>query len=88
MNAIAAGWRTHVKHRITYTLSDTALDFVMINQSHAHCVDQRIAVIALIKHDFSADRRNPDAVPVPRDPGHHMLKQILHPVAFQLAESE
>ncbi|MNW51504.1 hypothetical protein D3C74_289910 [compost metagenome] len=88
VNPVASGRRTYVEHRVAYTFGDTALDFVMIYESDAHGIDQRIAVIAVVEHNFAAHCRNPDTVAITSDTGYDMLEQILDPVAFKLPETQ
>ncbi|MNC35452.1 hypothetical protein D3C75_839370 [compost metagenome] len=60
----------------------------MINESDAHGIDQRIAVIAVVEHNFAADSRNPDTVTITCDPGYNMLEQIFYPVTLKLPETQ
>ncbi|MOA32985.1 hypothetical protein D3C78_1542430 [compost metagenome] len=68
MNTVTTCWRAYVKHRITYTLCYTTLDFVMIDQTYAHRVNEWVPVVRIIEHHFAADRWNTDTVPVTGNP--------------------
>ncbi|MNV29872.1 hypothetical protein D3C71_1211180 [compost metagenome] len=88
MNPITSSRRTYVEDWVPYTFSDTTLDFIMINQTDTHCVNKRVTVIAIIEHDFAAHGWNPDTVTITSNTRHHMLEQIFHAIAFQLAETQ
>ncbi|MNE83033.1 hypothetical protein D3C80_1798110 [compost metagenome] len=74
MDSVTSCWRTYVEHRVTYTFGDTALDFVMVDQTDTHRVNKWIAIIAVVEHHFAADRWNADTVTVSRNTGYHVLE--------------
>ncbi|MNW59056.1 hypothetical protein D3C74_369540 [compost metagenome] len=82
MNTIPACWRPNIIHRVTYTFSYTALDLVMINQTHTHGVNQRITFIALIKHHFATNGRNTDTVTVSSNTRYNMFEQIFNTITL------
>ncbi|MNN50393.1 hypothetical protein D3C81_1649770 [compost metagenome] len=68
MNTVTPCWRSDIKYRIAHTLSDTALNFVMIDQTDTHRINKRVAVVRIIEHHFAADRWDTDTVTVTSNP--------------------
>ena len=60
----------------------------MVEDAHAHGVDQGIALVTGVEADFPAHGGNPDAVAVVGDPGHHLAEQVADPGAVQSSEPE
>ena len=88
VNTVAACCWTDVEYWVAYTFGNTALNFVMIDKTDAHRINERIAFVALVEHDFAANGRNPDTVTVSSNSRYHMLEQIFHAIVLQLTETQ
>ena len=88
MDAVASGRRAHVEDRVANALGNAALDLVMVDQADAHRVDERIALIALVKHNLSPNGGDADAVAVAGDAGDDIFEQVFDPVVLQIAEAQ
>ncbi|MNG27836.1 hypothetical protein D3C84_1130060 [compost metagenome] len=60
----------------------------MVDKTHAHCVYERVPLVALVEHHFAADCRNPDTVTVSCDTGDDVLEQVLHAIVLQFTETQ
>ena len=88
VDAIAAGARADVDHRVPDAARRAAEDPVRFEQPEGEGVHQAVAVERCVQGDLACDRGNADAVAVSGDPGDHSLEQ---PCCFRMggiAESE
>ena len=91
--AILAGGAADVNDRIADAFSFAAFNLVVTNNAEAKRVDERIAIVRIIKINFAADGRNADAISVMRDAGHDAGKEPairyrLRRVTFDWSEPE
>ncbi len=67
VNAVAAGFRSDVNHRIADAGGAAVENFVVAEDAQREDVDQRIAVIAGLEDAFAADGGHAEAIAVMRD---------------------
>ena len=71
MHAIAAGFGSHIDHRIAHASGASVKDFVVPEDTQRKDVHQRIAVVAAFESRFAAHRGHAKAVAVMRDAAYH-----------------
>ena len=74
MNAVAAGLRADVDHRIADARGSAVEDLVVPEDAEREDVDQRIAVVAWLEDALAAHRRHAEAVAVVRDAADHAFE--------------
>ena len=67
VNAVAAGLRADVNHRVADAGGLAVEDFVLAEHAQRERVHQRIAVVAIFENALAADGGDTEAVPVMRD---------------------
>ena len=67
VNAVAPGLRADVDDGIAETGGAAVEDLVLFENAEGECVDQRVLRVAAREDDFTADRRNAEAVSVESD---------------------
>ena len=88
MDAIAACFCAHVHDRVADSGSLAFLHIFLIDQTDAHCVDQRIAFVARVEDRFAADSRNTDTVAVTADTGNDFFEDVFRTLIVQFAETQ
>ena len=63
-------------------------DLLVFDDSNAHRVDERVAVVLLVEIDIAGDRRNAEAIAVSADTAHDAVEQILVALAVEWAEAQ
>ena len=74
VNAVAAGFRSDINHRIADAGGAAEENFVVAKDAEGEDVDQRIAVIAGLEDAFAAHGGHAEAVAVMRDAADHAFK--------------
>ena len=75
VNAVAAGFRSHINHRIAFAGSLGVEDLIAPHQSHGKRIHQRIAGIAGFEFGFAAEVGYAKAISVRGNATDHTLKQ-------------
>ena len=68
MNAVAAGLRANINHRVADAFGLPVKHLVLAENTQGERVHQRIAVVAFFKDALAADGRDAEAVAIVRDP--------------------
>ena len=76
MDAIAPGVRADQQQDAAGGVGGRRSQLVNGNQTHAHCVDQRVLGVGFVEADFAADIRDADAVAVPGNALDHAPEQV------------
>ena len=74
MNAVAPGLSANVNDRIADARGFPVEDLVVLEHAEREHVNQRVAVVAILKNALAADGRHAEAVSVMRDPGHNAFE--------------
>ena len=79
MDAVAAGLGAEINDRISDACRLGVEDRVRAGDAHRHCIDEDVAVVALVKADRTADGRDAERVAVTADARHHPADETAGP---------
>ena len=88
MDAVASGLGADVIHRVADARRDALDDVGCLRDAETEDVDEWIARVRRLERDLSADRRNADAVTVPRDPGDDTFEQTRRPGGIERPKAQ
>ena len=88
VDAVAAGLRAGVDHRVAEPRGLPEEDAVGLDEAEVEGVDQDVAAVALVEGGLAADRRDADRVAVAADPVHHAAQQHAVLRVLERAEAE
>ena len=88
VDAVAAGLRAEIHHRIADAGGGRIEDVVLARQTHGHGVDQDVAVIRAVEIGFAAHGGDADAIAVAADAGHHARHQMAGLGVAGIAEAQ
>ena len=88
VDAVAAGLRADVVDGVADAGRDALDDVRRLRDAEAEHVDQRIARVRRLEHDFAADRRDADAVAVAGDAGDHAFEEAARAGRVEGAEAQ
>ena len=88
MDAVAAGLGADVVDRVADAGGLPLDDVVVAGEAEAQHVHQRVAGVHLVEDDLAADGRDPDAVAVAADAGHHALEDAPGQRRVERSEAE
>ena len=88
VDAVASGARANRDDRIAHALGLRADQLFLAHHADAHRVDERIALVRVVEHDFTGDGRHADAVAVVADALHDAGDELPHARVIECAETQ
>ncbi len=88
VNAVAAGLRADVNHRVADAVGLAVKDFILAEHAQREDIHQRIAVVAILENALAAHRRDAEAVAVVRDTRNHALQNAAIAREYRADRSE
>src|SRR5207248_4406884 len=88
VNAVAPGPCADVDDRIAHARRSAAEDAIRLEEPEGECVDETVAVVAVVESDFAPDRRYADAIAVTADARHHAFEEARGLGMRRLAEPQ